>query len=93
MKWYHWKVLPQGITYGPTLCKKKRKKRKIKKIVTASIQEVKTLNLSVFIIHYMHILILLQAFTLTMYFKFWGVAAAPEKIQYSFSIFETLVIS
>jgi hypothetical protein len=38
MKQYHWKVLPQG---SLTLCKK---------FVSASIQEVRTLNLSVYII-------------------------------------------
>ena len=60
MKQYHWKVLPQG---SPTLCQK---------FVSASIQEVRTLNLSVYIIHYMVGIILadfsevivLQAFAL-----------------------------
>lgn len=51
----------------------------VKIFVTASIQEAKTLNLSVYIIHYIDILILLQAFTLAKCFKFWGVAVAPEK--------------
>ena len=42
MKRYHWKVLPQGMANSLTLCQK---------FVSASIQEVRTLNLSVYIIH------------------------------------------
>ena len=45
MKWYHWKVLPQGIANSLKLGKKK--------IVSASMQYVRTLNPSVYIIHYM----------------------------------------
>ena len=50
MKQYHWKVLPQG---SLTLCKK---------FVSASIQEVRTLNLSVYIIHYMNSILLADPF-------------------------------
>lgn len=44
MEQYHWKVLPQGMANGLTLCQK---------FVAASIQKVRTLNLSVYVIHYM----------------------------------------
>ena len=43
--WYHWKVLSQGMANSCKLCQK---------FVSASIQEVRSLNLSVYIIHYMN---------------------------------------
>ena len=45
MKQYHWKVLPQEMANSHTLCEIF--------FVSASIQEVGTSNLSVYITHYM----------------------------------------
>ena len=44
MKRFHWEFLPQRMANSPTLCQN---------FVSASIQEVRTLNLSMYIIHYM----------------------------------------
>jgi hypothetical protein len=44
MKPYHWKVLPQGVANSLTLCNF---------FFSAPIEKVRTLNLSVYIIHYM----------------------------------------
>ena len=72
MKELHLKLLPQGMANSFPLCKKK--------IVAASIQEVRTLNLLVYIVYYMGILsadpsegVLLQALSLIQGgLKFWS---------------------
>ena len=81
---YHWKILPQGMANSFTLCEKFV-------FVSASIQEARTLNLSVYIIHG----VLLQAFALTMSFKILGSSCCSRKDSkaISFSIFGISVIS
>ena len=73
--------ISQGRVSCPTSCQK---------FVSASIQEVRTLNLSVYIIHYMVGIILadfsevivLQAFALIQQtLKAWWFKASPEKIR------------
>jgi hypothetical protein len=52
----HWKVLPLGMANSLTLCKKK------KKLVSTSIQEARTLSLSVYIVSYMESILLANAY-------------------------------
>jgi hypothetical protein len=80
-----------------TLCKKKNFF-----FVSASIQEVKTLDFSVYIVYYVESILLANPTEGKCYlcpyttsFKILGVAVAPEKIQrqYLFLIFEASVIA
>ena len=94
MNQYHWKVLPQGMANSLTLCKK---------FVSASIQEGRTLNPSVYIIYHMEDIlladpsegVLLQAFALIQWtLKFWSSCCSRKDSKaLSFSLFGTSVIS